>query len=445
MCEGQLGNAYASIEAHDTAGRVDPTFKETFLNSAQMYKEIGKWREAESGFRNVIKMDSTKRFHQGPTYMAQLLYGCGRPAEALEFLRSGMKMLPGGGDIATFSLAASACLCLGKYRDAVTYFDRALRFEADCSCWFQREISLYMWSRLDKPLSAFSIDDELDPRVKDGWCKRAPWRAFMAPANDAVEYTPMRTPDVPTVDIDKPAATADELARRSRLLDLMLPLNSWVQLNCQGFLPNATQHCMFGLAVLNVAQCMRKHCSSIRADGPGLDIDDATSSRAEYSSRTDLPSTGSSSFKSPGKSSAAASTPASLPATSTGGSNSSKKDKEGNGARPGSEGTRGEVGGSNSSSGGSSSSGSSGGAMTGKRGSEHQHLFGWRDLFDIAVRWRQVSEPNDPVWWIDRLPAKAFTEGFGLQVRAFVCVSLCVLVRVTVCFLVSFFGLFRQG
>ena len=27
----------------------------------------------------------------------------------------------------------------------------------------------------------------------------------------------------------------------------------------------------------------------------------------------------------------------------------------------------------------------------------------------------QVSEPNDPVWWIDRLPKAAFEEGFGLQ------------------------------
>lgn len=31
------------------------------------------------------------------------------------------------------------------------------------------------------------------------------------------------------------------------------------------------------------------------------------------------------------------------------------------------------------------------------------HPLGWRDVFDIAVRWRQLSEPNDPVWWIDRL------------------------------------------
>ena len=43
------------------------------------------------------------------------------------------------------------------------------------------------------------------------------------------------------------------------------------------------------------------------------------------------------------------------------------------------------------------------------------HSFGWRDFFDIAVKWRQVSEPNDAVWWIDALTTQAFEDGFGLQ------------------------------
>ena len=38
----------------------------------------------------------------------------------------------------------------------------------------------------------------------------------------------------------------------------------------------------------------------------------------------------------------------------------------------------------------------------------------WRTLYDLAVRWRQVSEPNDCVYWIDGFPDTAFNEGFGL-------------------------------
>ena len=43
------------------------------------------------------------------------------------------------------------------------------------------------------------------------------------------------------------------------------------------------------------------------------------------------------------------------------------------------------------------------------------HAFGWRDFYDVAVRMRQYSEPNDPVWWVDLLAPEQFEEGFGSQ------------------------------
>ena len=42
-----------------------------------------------------------------------------------------------------------------------------------------------------------------------------------------------------------------------------------------------------------------------------------------------------------------------------------------------------------------------------------QHLFGWRDFFDILVRWRQAVEPLDAVWWIDNLTPESFKKGYG--------------------------------
>lgn len=41
------------------------------------------------------------------------------------------------------------------------------------------------------------------------------------------------------------------------------------------------------------------------------------------------------------------------------------------------------------------------------------HAFGWRDLYDMGVRWRQLAEPNDPVFWVDQLTPEQFAEGFG--------------------------------
>src|SRR6185437_9946836 len=33
----------------------------------------------------------------------------------------------------------------------------------------------------------------------------------------------------------------------------------------------------------------------------------------------------------------------------------------------------------------------------------------WRDVFDMAVCWRQFVEPNDPVWWVDQLSPEQFS------------------------------------
>lgn len=46
-------------------------------------------------------------------------------------------------------------------------------------------------------------------------------------------------------------------------------------------------------------------------------------------------------------------------------------------------------------------------------GNRKPHDFGWRDMYDVLVKWRQYSEPNDPVWWVDLLSPEQFEEGFG--------------------------------
>lgn len=43
------------------------------------------------------------------------------------------------------------------------------------------------------------------------------------------------------------------------------------------------------------------------------------------------------------------------------------------------------------------------------------HDFTWRDMMDIAVRWKQHSEPNDHVFWIDMIESSSFRAGFGLH------------------------------
>lgn len=117
------------------------------------------------------------------------------------------------GDLAVISLTAVCYQSIGMFRSAVTYFSKALLVDQTSCCWYQREIALYIWSRLDRNLGLFNLDDDVDPRIKDGWCKRASWRHILpssgsttssSPTNE--RYTPQLHPksirsieDYPTV------------------------------------------------------------------------------------------------------------------------------------------------------------------------------------------------------------------------------------------------------
>jgi len=51
---------------------------------------------------------------------------------------------------------------------------------------------------------------------------------------------------------------------------------------------------------------------------------------------------------------------------------------------------------------------------------------GWRDLADVAARWRQLAEPADQVLWVDRLSAQEFEAGFGSHTPVFSGQTACV-------------------
>lgn len=164
---------------------------------------------------------------------------------------------------------------------------------------------------------------------------------------------------MPIVILDDSGIDTEKKNTFKKLLSYTLPLTNIMQLNSPGFIPNKRQRTMFGITVLQMAQTLRSHLMSVKIGGPGLEVNDIVSSK-DYSDNSNDDSN----------------------------SNSNKS--------------------SNKSSNDTSSSSS-------KRGVLKSHSFSWRDFFDIVVKWRQISEPNDPVWWIDRLPAKAFKDGFGLQ------------------------------
>lgn len=173
-------------------------------------------------------------------------------------------------DLSMLALTAVCFQSMGEYRTAVNYFSKALALDQTSCCWYQREVALALWSKLNKSLKTFNIENEIDPRVKDGWCKRATWRYILPSSSgstaNTVKYIPMVQPkDVPSEE-DAPLHTDSTVTLTStaehsdsghththtcppRISDSMvlalrnitIATGRWMQLSCVGFLPNERQ------------------------------------------------------------------------------------------------------------------------------------------------------------------------------------------------------------
>ncbi|XP_048223382.1 tetratricopeptide repeat protein 13 isoform X3 [Perognathus longimembris pacificus] len=44
-------------------------------------------------------------------------------------------------------------------------------------------------------------------------------------------------------------------------------------------------------------------------------------------------------------------------------------------------------------------------------------LMQWRDVFDIAVKWRRIADPDQPVLWLDQMPARSLSRGFNNHIN----------------------------
>ncbi|NP_001344284.1 tetratricopeptide repeat protein 13 isoform 1 precursor [Mus musculus] len=44
-------------------------------------------------------------------------------------------------------------------------------------------------------------------------------------------------------------------------------------------------------------------------------------------------------------------------------------------------------------------------------------LLQWRDMFDIAVKWRRIADPDQPVLWLDQMPAPSLSRGFNNHIN----------------------------
>lgn len=241
---------------------------------------------------------------------------------------------------------------LGMVNSAVSDFDAALALRPEHPAWYQRQLALFYHHHLDTPLASFNIDAALSTELKEAWCKRNPPTSHL-PKQPGLQKS------ILDVNLNPSASPWLHTADMSSLIDFASKVGKWVHQDSPGFLKNRRQIAMAGFAAIEVAQALRQAWGK------------PTKTTPAKTATTPLHKGKGANGNSKGKTTTPQTTPTEASSTTA------------------------KVDGKSSSK---------------ERGA---HAFGWRDMYDITVKWRQYSEPNDPVWWVDLLTKEAFSEGFG--------------------------------
>lgn len=365
QCHICLGEGPRAIECYRKALTLDPSFKDAEANMGQAYKELADENRALEHFSLALKDEAyTHGFYlRGWTYFSMGLHKHAYN-DFTQALKCDRNFFEG------WWMRAVAASGLGMQAAAVADFDCAIALRPDHAAWYQRQIALFYHHHLDKPLASFNIDAALNPEFKEWWCKRNP------PASHLKKQPPLSPKTIPDVSLGAaPWLLTPEI---SALIEFCGSVGQWVHQDSPGFLKNRRQIAMAGFAAVELAQALRKAWGT---DGAQVNGSGSTLSSTLNSSN--------------GKAQNVS------PSASKG---SSKNQGSKNGSKPSNSKT-------NGTSGDQKSTLKVDGLSSSKERSAHQ--FGWRDMFDIVVKWRQYSEPNDPVWWVDLLTKEAFSEGFG--------------------------------
>ncbi|KFK30365.1 hypothetical protein AALP_AA7G251800 [Arabis alpina] len=360
-----LGLAYASLgeftkaeEAHMKSIQLDSNYFEAWLHLAQFYQELADHNKALECIERVLQVDNRvwKAYH----LRGLVFHGLGEHRKAIQELSIGLSI---ENSIECLYLRGSCYHAVGEYRDAVKDYDAAVDGELDavekfvlqCLAFYQKEIALYTASKVSSDFICFDIDNDIDPVFKEYWCKRLHPKSV---CEKVYRQPPLRE------SLKKGKLKKQDLAitkPKANLLRFADLIGKRIQYDCPGFLPNRRQHRMAGLAAIEIAQRVSKAW------------------RIEWRN------------------------------SNKGTAKNGKKNRRRERINMLSQ-NRGGAGCSTS-----SSSETSTGYSSIEDRTSGRSMLSWQDVYSSAVRWRQISEPCDPVVWVNKLKytCEEFNSGFG--------------------------------
>ncbi|GJP42502.1 hypothetical protein CLOM_g2056 [Closterium sp. NIES-68] len=274
------GDCAAAIPLLLTVQQRDPHFKGLLVQLGQALKEESRIEEAEEMYRQALAKEPSNLL--GYHLYSTLKHGMGYHREAMEIARQGLKSA-NANDLDLRYMEASCLHALGHFPQAIEAYsailtmhlppgvDQTKQFQA----FYQRELTAYLAHRRAKPMTAYSVDDDMHPTFKELWAKRIAYTPLfpgyhLQPLRPALKLTPAESGGYNvtfSAQVRRVLAAADELGKRTQY---------W----CNGFLRNRRQHRMAGLAILDVRDMVQETWKRMRREREGEGGEEAAATTA---------------------------------------------------------------------------------------------------------------------------------------------------------------------
>ncbi|CAI5984429.1 unnamed protein product [Closterium sp. NIES-65] len=400
---GGSGRWRESLPVFAEGVRRHPQDADLWHSKGRAHKEVGEVDQAIQALQRALQIRKAVATYQELVSVSRFV---GDYRAAIRYAREGLEL--DGGDMELVHAHASSLHALGDLAEAMRKYQAALAMQPrdqegqalQHSMFYQREVLAYTIARLQQPLPSIRFDWDFTAEFREAWTKKDPiatlpgYQPLSVTARQSQRATLQSLPTLSREALDLIEA-ADRIGQRAHY-------------HCDAFMANRQQLRMAGLAALDVMQQVRffpffstlalLSSAPIHFDGvqftrtsPGLAALDATQqARATWDAMAKE--------QQRGGSRRLVTTTMETDAPGGGG--------EGGGGSVGIESrAKQRQRGSDSSGKGSRKSSSRG------KGSGGGVLKGWRDVYEVITRWRQISDPTDAVLWKDQLKNR-FAQGF---------------------------------
>ncbi|CAI5494859.1 unnamed protein product [Closterium sp. Naga37s-1] len=345
-----LGETEEAMEIYEKVVATNPGNRMAWVYMGQAAKELAMPDRAEQAYKKATQLEP--RFAQAYRVWALLKHAMGDHKHALELVRVAMQLEPE--NVEGHYIKGSCHHALGQLQDAVTTYDALLSKPTR-----QEEQPLLFMAFYQREVAQFTASRLNKPLrnfdFEDNFTPefKQAWARRSVPTDLFPAYRPQ--PYRAAFDNQlKPERQMSEQVKRGRkeLVKAADTMGGRTQYTSPGFLPNQRQHRAAGMAALEMMQAAQATWREQVAAASKQQGKGGSSSKGRSSSRR----------------------------------SDHYDDYDDDEEEDEDEDEEEE-----------------GGVTVG----------GWRDLYSIAVRWRLLSEPCDPIVWVDQLTQEEFEKGFG--------------------------------